>query len=84
MRIRTRRAVAAGRQQTFVLSGAYDGKDNKVNGANPNGDTVALTRVDANTVQQVNKSAGKVTTTQVAGLTTTAIRFMRYPRGPRS
>ena len=55
-----------GESQHWEFSGAYDGKDNKVNGANPNGDTVALTRVDANTVQQVNKLAGKVTTTQVA------------------
>jgi hypothetical protein len=50
----------------WEFTGAYDGKDNKVVGKNPNGDSVALTRVGANTVRQVNKLGGKVTITQVA------------------
>lgn len=57
---------STGEMLHWEFSGAYDGKDNAVTGKNPNGDTVALTRVDANTVRQVNKLAGKVMTTQVS------------------
>ena len=35
-----------------------------VTGNNPNADVVAVTRIDANTLQTVNKKGGKVTTTQ--------------------
>jgi hypothetical protein len=42
----------------------YDGKDNPVTGNSPYGDTVALTRVNANTTRITNKHAGKVTSTQ--------------------
>jgi hypothetical protein len=57
---------ATGAMLHWEFAGAYDGKDNKVTGDNPNGDTVALTRVDTTTVRQVNKLAGKITTTQIA------------------
>jgi hypothetical protein len=43
----------------------YDGKDYPVT-ANPFGDTVARTRINATTIQSVFKKAGKVTTTQTA------------------
>jgi hypothetical protein len=41
----------------------YDGKDNPITGNNPNADTLAFTRVDANTTRTVYKKGGKVTTT---------------------
>ena len=47
------------------FSGDYDGKDNPVTG-NQVGDTVALTRLDANTVRLVHKWDGKVTLTETA------------------
>ena len=37
----------------------YDGKDVPMTG-NPNADTVAVTRIDANTIETVTKKAGKV------------------------
>lgn len=37
----------------------YDGKDYPMTG-NPNADTIALTRIDANTIETVTKKAGKV------------------------
>jgi hypothetical protein len=42
-----------------------DGKDVPVTGENPYGDTVALTRVDANTLRIANKYQGKPTTTHM-------------------
>ena len=42
----------------------YDGKDNPVTGNNPYGDTVALTRVNPNTVKITVKQGGKETATQ--------------------
>ena len=41
----------------------YDGKDSPLSGNSPNGDTVAGTRVDADTVTFVYKKNGKVTVT---------------------
>ncbi len=52
------------RQYTFTAD--YDGKDAPVVGTNPDADTVARTRIDANTVRTVSKKAGKVTTTQTS------------------
>jgi hypothetical protein len=45
----------------------YDGKDNPVTG-NPNADMVALTRINATTIQITNKKGGKVTTTQTSAV----------------
>jgi hypothetical protein len=45
----------------------YDGKDNPVTG-NPNADMVALTRINATTIQIINKKGGKVTTTQTSAV----------------
>jgi len=44
----------------------YDGKDNPMTGNNPDADTIARTRVDANTIQSISKKDGKVTTTQTS------------------
>lgn len=41
----------------------YDGKDNRVTGNNPDADMIARTRVNATTVDSVNKKGGKTTTT---------------------
>jgi hypothetical protein len=48
------------------FSGDYDGKDNPVTGSGRVGDTVALTRLDANTVRLVHKRDGVVTLTETA------------------
>jgi hypothetical protein len=45
----------------------YDGKDSPVTG-NPDADTVARTRIDANTVQTISKKGGKVMTTQTSAV----------------
>ena len=44
----------------------YDGKDSRVIGNNPNADTVVRTRLNAATIQTLNKKGGKVTTTNTA------------------
>jgi hypothetical protein len=41
----------------------YDGKDNPVTGSSPYGNAVALTRVDAHTIQIASKQDGKPTVT---------------------
>ena len=44
----------------------YDGKDTRVTGNNPDADMVARTRINATTIQTVNKKGGKVTTTNTS------------------
>jgi hypothetical protein len=51
-------------QQYSWTSAALDGKDVPLTGNNPNADTVAVKRIDPNTIELVNKKGGKVTTTQ--------------------
>ncbi len=41
-----------------------DGKDSPVTGNNPNADTLAVKRIDAQTLESVGKKGGKVTVTQ--------------------
>ena len=48
----------------YTFTAKYDGKDNPVTGTSPFGDTVALTRVNPNTVQTTVKQGGKTTVTQ--------------------
>ena len=52
--------------ETLGIHYQYDGKDSPITGANPEGDTVARTRVDARTVRSVTKKGGKVTITQTS------------------
>ena len=52
-----------GTTRHFEFTANYDGKDSPVTGNNPDADMVARTRLNATTVQTVNKKAGKVTTT---------------------
>jgi hypothetical protein len=56
--------AADGTARHWEFTANYDGKDVPVVGNNPDADTVARTRVDANTVQTVSKKAGKVVATQ--------------------
>ena len=56
--------TADGTARHWEFTANYDGKDVPIVGNNPDADTVARTRVDANTVQTISKKAGKVVTTQ--------------------
>jgi hypothetical protein len=58
--------VADGTVRHWEFTANYDGKDSPVTGNNPDADTVARTRIDANTVQTTSKKSGKVTTTQTS------------------
>jgi hypothetical protein len=53
-----------GKTLHWEFSANYDGKDSRVTGNNPDADMVARSRVNANTIQSINKKGGKVTTTQ--------------------
>ena len=53
-------ALADGTVRHWEFTANYDGKDSPVTGNNPDADTVARTRIDANTVQTIAKKAGKV------------------------
>jgi len=53
---------AAGTAIHYTYTANYDGKDSAIVGNNPNGDTIARTRIDAMTTKSVTKKGGKVTT----------------------
>jgi hypothetical protein len=55
---------ASGPVQQYSYTTNLDGKDTPVTGNNPNADMVAVKRIDATTLEIVNKKGGKVTTTQ--------------------
>jgi hypothetical protein len=57
-----------GATRHWEFTADYDGKDSPVTGNNPDADTVARTRVDANTVKMVSKKGGKVTLTQTSSV----------------
>jgi len=57
-------AAADGTARHWEFTANYDGKDVPIVGNNPDADTVARTRVNANTVETISKKAGKVVTTQ--------------------
>jgi hypothetical protein len=59
-------AYTDGTARHWEITANYDGKDTRVTGNSPYGDTVALTRVDATTVRIVNKKDGKTTATQTS------------------
>jgi len=54
---------AQGETQHYESSGKFDGKDNPVKGNNPDGDTVAFSKIDARTYEVVTKKGGKNTVT---------------------
>jgi hypothetical protein len=55
---------ADGTKYHWTFSAKYDGKDHPATGASPYGDTLAITRVNPNTVRIVSKLAGKQTIVQ--------------------
>ena len=58
--------LADGTSMHWEFTASYDGKDSKITGNNPNADTVARTRLNATTVQTINKKGGKVMSTQTS------------------
>jgi hypothetical protein len=63
-KVSVRNEPASGPVQEYSYTSNLDGTDSKYTGNNPNADTVAVTRINANTLEAVNKKGGKVTTTQ--------------------
>jgi hypothetical protein len=55
--------AADGTASSWGFTAHFDGKDNPITGTSPYGNTVAVTRVDANTIQIAAKQDGKPTTT---------------------
>ena len=55
---------ASGPAQEWSYTSNLDGKDSPITGNNPNADTIAAKRIDANTIEAVSKKGGKITTTQ--------------------
>jgi hypothetical protein len=55
---------ASGPVQQWSYTTNLDGKDSPVTGNNPNADMLAVKRIDAHTLETVNKKGGKTTTTQ--------------------
>ena len=55
---------ASGPVRQYSYTTNLDGKDTPVTGNNPNADMIAAKRIDAHTIEIVNKKGGKVTTTQ--------------------
>lgn len=62
--------LADGTLRHWEFTANYDGKDVRVTGENPLGNTVALTRVDARTVRIVSKQDGKPTVNQTSVVST--------------
>jgi hypothetical protein len=56
--------MADGTARHWEFTANYDGKDVPITGNNPDADTVARTRINANTVETISKKAGKVVATQ--------------------
>ena len=57
-----------GTKRHWEYTANYDGKDNPVTGNNPDADMAARTRINAATIQTVNKKGGKVTTTNISAI----------------
>ena len=63
-RVTVKAEPASGAAQEWSYTTALDGKDVPVKGNNPNAEMIAVKRIDATTLETVNKKGGKVTTTQ--------------------
>lgn len=63
-KISVRNEPPSGPLQQYSYTTNLDGADSKVTGNNPNADTIAMKRIDARTLEAVNKRSGKVTITQ--------------------
>jgi hypothetical protein len=57
---------ADGTVRHWEYTANYDGKDNPITGNSQNGDSAAVTRVDAHTTRTVYKKDGKVTVTNTS------------------
>lgn len=55
---------ATGAPQEWSYTTNLDGKDSPITGNNPNADTLAAKRIDANTLEVISKKGGKVMATQ--------------------
>ena len=55
---------ASGPAQQWSYTSNLDGQDAPITGNNPNADMAAAKRIDAHTLEIVNKKSGKVTSTQ--------------------
>lgn len=58
--------AADGTVMHSVYTVIYDGKDKPITGTTTNGDVVAATRIDANTVRSTYKKDGKITVTMTS------------------
>ena len=56
--------TAAGGTEQWSYTSNLDGKESPITGNNPNSDTVAVKRIDARTLESINKKGGKTTTSQ--------------------
>jgi hypothetical protein len=63
-KVSVRNEPPTGPLQEYSYTSNLDGTDAKVTGNNPNADVVAAKRIDALTLELVQKKGGKVTTTQ--------------------
>jgi hypothetical protein len=54
---------ASGEPIQYEASGKFDGKDNPIKGNNPDGDSVAFSKIDSHTYEAVNKKGGQTTIT---------------------
>jgi hypothetical protein len=63
-KISVKNEPAAGPVQQYSYTTNLDGTESKLTGNNPLADTIAVKRIDANTLETVNRKGGKVTTTQ--------------------
>jgi hypothetical protein len=63
-KISVRNEPASGPVQQYSYTTNLDGQDAPVTGNNPNADMIAVKRLNATTLEVVNKKSGKVTTTQ--------------------
>jgi hypothetical protein len=63
-KVSVRNEPASGPVQEYSYTTNLDGTDSPVTGTNPSADTVSVKRIDAHTLELVNKKGGKVTTSQ--------------------
>jgi hypothetical protein len=63
-KISVKNEPAAGPVQQYSYTTNLDGTESKLTGNNPLADTIAVKRIDANTLETVNRKGGKLTTTQ--------------------
>ena len=63
-KISVKNEPASGPMLQYSYTTALDGREGAVTGNNPLADVVTVTRIDASTMEMLNKKGGKTTTTQ--------------------